>query len=74
MIMYCFPWRQMQVVIFIPSYLTEAKKINKKEKMRRKEKSEKEGKAPGAAVQNTEWNPWEVRKIQLLNVHASLDD
>ena len=25
MIMHCFPWRQMQVVIFIPNYLTEAK-------------------------------------------------
>ena len=45
----------MQVVIFIPNYLTETK--NKKEK---KEESKKEGKAPGAAVQNTEWNPWEV--------------
>ena len=41
----------MQVVIFIPNYLTEAKKHQKKVKKRKKEESKKEGKAPGAAVQ-----------------------
>ena len=51
----------MQIVIFLPNYLTEAK--NKKETKRKKEESKKEGKASGAAVQNTEWNPWAVRKM-----------
>ena len=54
--------------------LLNGRKKHKKEKKRKRKKVKKEGKAPGAAVQNTEWNPREVRKIQLLNVHASLDD
>ena len=45
----------MQVVIFIPNYLTEANNKTEKKK-RNKEESKNVGKATEAAVQNTEWN------------------